>query len=158
MFWRRKKRSTADFAEEIRSHIELEADELKTAGVTDADARIAARKAFGNMTAAAERFYERGRMVWFHDLLQDVRYGVRTMRQNAGFTAAAVLTLALGMGANTAIFSLIDAVLLRSLPVTDPASLYFLNSAGARQVGGSPPYPCFERFRSLTKSDRRAHV
>jgi len=152
VFWRRKKRSTADFAEEIRSHIELEADELKTAGVTDADARIAARKAFGNMTAAAERFYERGRMVWFHDLLQDVRYGVRTMRQNAGFTAAAVLTLALGMGANTAIFSLIDAVLLRSLPVTDPASLYFLNSAGARQVGGSPPYPCFERFRSLTKS------
>ena len=152
MFWRRKKRSTADFAEEIRSHIELEADDLKTGSVTGAEARMAARKAFGNLTTAQERFYERGRMVWFHDLLQDVRYGLRTMRQNAGFTAAAVLTLALGMGANTAIFSLIDAVLLQSLPVKDPASLYFLNNAGAREVGGSPPYPCFERFRSLAKS------
>jgi predicted permease len=56
------------------------------------------------------------------------------------------------MGANTAIFGLIDAVLLRSLPVKDPASLYFLNNGGARDVGGSPPYPCFERFRSLAKS------
>jgi predicted permease len=56
------------------------------------------------------------------------------------------------MGANTAIFSLIDAVLLRSLPVRDPGNLYFLNSAGSREVGGSPPYPCFERFRSQAKS------
>jgi predicted permease len=152
MFWRRKKRSTGDFAEEIRSHIELEADQLKTGSVTGADARTAARKAFGNVTTAEERFYERGRLVWIHDLLQDVRYGLRTMRQNRGFTAAAVLTLALGMGANMAIFSLIDTVLLRSLPVKDPASLYFLRNAGAREVGQSPPYPCFERFRSLAKS------
>jgi len=74
MFWRRKKRSTGDFAEEIRSHIELEADQLNTGsvtgGVTSAQARVTARKAFGNVTAAEERFYERGRMVWFHDLLR----------------------------------------------------------------------------------------
>ncbi len=151
MFWR-KERPAADFNEEVRTHLQLEADELKSEGQSEALARIAARKAFGNVMAAEERFYEKGRLVWFDDLLHDFRYGLRTMRQSSGFTLAVVLTLALGMGANTAIFSLIDAVLLRSLPVKDPASLYFLSNAGAREVGGSPPYPCFERFRSLAKS------
>lgn len=151
MFWRRK-RPAADFNEEVRAHLQLDADELKSDGLAEAEARSAARRAFGNVTAAQERFFEKGRLVWLDDLLHDVRYGLRTMRKSPGFTLTVVLTLALGMGANTAIFGLIDAVLLRSLPVKDPASLYFLNNAGAREVGGSPPYPCFERFRSVAKS------
>jgi predicted permease len=151
MFWRRK-RSVSDFTEEIQTHLQLEADDLKAEGLTDAQALLGARKAFGNVTAAQERFYERTRLVWLDDLGRDLRFGLRMMRRSPAFTAAAVLTLALGMGANTAIFSLMDAVLLRSLHVKDPASLYFLNNAGARGVGGSPPYPCFERFRSQAKS------
>ena len=151
IFWRRK-RPAADFNEEVRAHLQLEADELRSDGLAEAEARAAAQRAFGNRTAAEERFYEKGRLVWFDDLLHDVRYGLRAMRKSPGFTLTVVFTLALGMGANTAIFGLIDAVLLRSLPVKDPASLYFLNNAGAREVGGSPPYPCFERFRSLAKS------
>ena len=151
MFWRRK-RPAEDFAEEVRAHLLLEADELKAQGLPETEAQSAARKAFGNVTGAEERFYERGRLVWLDDLVRDLRYGLRTLRQSPGFTLAVVLTLALGMGANTAIFSLIDAVMLRSLPVEEPSGLYFLNNAGARAVGGAPPYPCFERFRSQSKS------
>jgi hypothetical protein len=145
MFWRRK-RSAADFKEEILAHLELEAGDLRSEGLPEEDARIAARRAFGNMLGVEERFYEMRRLMWFDDLVHDVRYGLRAMRKSPGFTLAVVFTLALGMGANMAIFSLIDALLLRSLPVTDPARLYFLRNAGAREVGDSPPYPCFERW------------
>jgi macrolide transport system ATP-binding/permease protein len=145
--FRRRKRPVEDFAEEVRAHLQLEADELKTAGLTDADARAAARKTFGSVTAATERFYEKDRRAWLDHLRQDLRYSLRAMRRSPGFTVSVILTLALGMGANTAVFSLIDTVLLRSLPVEEPARLYFLQYAGAKGTGLSPPYPCFERFR-----------
>jgi hypothetical protein len=151
MFWR-SKRTPADFAEEVRAHLQLETDDLRAEGLAASAAQSAARKAFGNVTAAHERFHESRRILWLDDLLHDLRYVLRGMGHNPGFTLAAVLTLALGMGANTAIFSLIDVVLLRSLPVRDPGGLYFLDNAGARGAAGSPPYPCFERFRSQARS------
>src|SRR5215813_4351353 len=87
------------------------------------------------------------------DLWQDMRYGIRTLLKNPVMTAIAALSLALGIGANTAIFSLIDAVLLKTLPVERPEQLYFIQNVGTgRPDGGAPPYPCFERFRDQSKS------
>src|SRR5215510_2780107 len=87
------------------------------------------------------------------DLWQDLRFGARMLSKQPGFTLIAVLTLALGIGANTAIFSLIDAVLLKMLPVERPEQLYFIQNVGPRnENGGAPTYPCFERFRGQNQS------
>ena len=82
------------------------------------------------------------------DLWHDLRYGARMLWKHRGVTTVAVLSLALGIGANTAIFSFIDAVLLKMLPVEKPDELVFIQNVGLRRPdGGAPPYPCFERFR-----------
>ena len=86
-------------------------------------------------------------------LIKDIRYGFRMLFKTPGLTAAAVVSLALGIGANTAIFSLIDTVLLKFLPVAQPEQLYFIQNVGARRPdGGAPPYPCFERLRDQNRS------
>src|SRR5262249_58443221 len=78
------------------------------------------------------------------EMFQDLRFGARMLMKSKGFTAVAALSLALGIGANTAIFSLIDAVLLKTLPVERPEQLYFIQNVGrGRPDGGAPPYPCF---------------
>src|SRR5262245_47647082 len=87
------------------------------------------------------------------EMIQDLRYAVRMLLKNRAVTLVAIGSLALGIGANTAIFSLLDAVLLKLLPVERPGELYFIQNVGpSRPGGGAPPYPCFERFRDQNQS------
>ncbi len=119
----RRKRKSSDFRAEIEAHIELERDRLLQQGLSPADAQAAARRAFGNVLQTEERFYESGRWQWWDNFQQEVRFGVRMLVRNPGFTLTVILTLALAIGANTAIFSLVNALLLKSLPYSHPERL-----------------------------------
>src|SRR5258707_14365052 len=105
MFWR--KRSAEDFADEIKAHLELEAEDLKREGFSEDEARWKARREFGNVRAAQERFYLKGRFVWLDSLLQDLRFALRQMHRSPGFAVTAVLTLALGIAANVIVFGVL---------------------------------------------------
>jgi len=125
MFWR-KKRPWSDFAEEVQSHLAHEADQLQETGVRPGNAGTAARLAFGNATSIQEEVYKRSRFWWWDQISGDLRHALRLFWRRPGFSAVVVLTLALGIGANSAIFSVIDAVLLRPLPYRAPNRLAML--------------------------------
>src|SRR5262245_58513817 len=122
-----RRRREDELQAELRFHLEEEADERQAGGLAAPDAARAARLHLGNLTAVQEN--TRAAWSWrlFDEFLQDVRYAYRNMNANRGFTALAVLSLALGIGANTAIYSFMESILQRSLPVADPESLVVLN-------------------------------
>jgi predicted permease len=122
----RRRELDARLDEEVRAHLEELTEEYARDGASPEDARRAARRAFGNVESMKEAHRDRSGLRWIEECVQDLRYGLRGLRRNPGFAAAAIVTLALGIGANTAIFSLLDAVLLRPLPVTRPHELVML--------------------------------
>jgi predicted permease len=126
-------RGDEDFAREIESHLAHEIDRLIAGGVAPETARMLAHKRFGNVTGARERYHESRRLTWLEDTRKDVALALRSLRRNPGFAAAAIVTLALGIGANTAIFSLTDQILLQPLPVPRPHELVMLDSPGMYQ-------------------------
>jgi uncharacterized protein YoaH (UPF0181 family) len=138
-----RRRVYEDLSQEIQDHLHEKIAELMAGGLSKSEATAVARREFGNVTQVQER----SRAVWrwpsIEDFLLDIHYGLRTLRNNPGFTAAAVMVLALGIGANTALFSVVNGVLLRPLPFPHPEQLVTLRESKPNFATGSISYPNF---------------
>jgi hypothetical protein len=122
-WWLQRRHKEEELREELQFHLAEEIEERQANGLSADEATWAARRDLGNATLLREDARRLWSWILLEQLAQDARYGLRGMLKNRMFTGLAALSLALGIGANTAIYSFMDAILLRSLPVADPASL-----------------------------------
>jgi len=143
-----KEKLDAEMDEEMRSHIEMQTQENTESGMKPEEARYAALQQFGWTGSIKETCRDQRGVNWIENLAQDVRYGVRMLRKNPGFTAVAVLTLALGIGANTATFALLNELLFRPLPVRKPFELMalVLVTREGEYSGQIIPYPIYRDY------------
>ena len=151
-------RRDGDLEQELRLHLEMAAEDARRRGLDSADSARAARLRAGGASQAMDALRDQRGLPWLDDLTRDVRHGLRTLRRSPGFTAVALVTLALGIGANTAIFSIVNGVILRPLVYPRPEQLMRLTTqfpmAGSTGVGLSNPE--YVEFREMNRSF--AHV
>ncbi|MCZ2075340.1 MAG: ABC transporter permease [Bryobacterales bacterium] len=150
LFARRRLYARAD--EELQFHLAMREQRLVESGVPAGEAHARALRELGNPTILAEQTLDSWRYSFVDTLIQDVQYGLRTMRRNPGFTLAAILSLSLGIGANTAVFSLMDTVMLRMLPVHNPERLVIFAHRGDGEASTGSNYPLYETLRKQSKS------
>ena len=154
----RRRHWDAERARELQSYIDIETDDNVARGMPFEAARRAAYRKLGNPTLVREEIYQMNTLGWLETLLQDLRYGARLLRLNPAFSAVAIFSLALGVGANTAIFQLIDAVRLRPLPVPAPDTLAEVRIAERRGASGSftgrRPQLTYALWRELSESQQ----
>ena len=155
--WYRRQAREADLQRELADHLELEAEEQRAAGLSPEEGAHAAHRALGNMLQIEEDVRATWGFLWVETLFQDLRFALRILLKSPGFAVVALLTLALGIGANTAIFTLIDGIMLRTLPVSKPAELYRLgdthqccNIGGVQSRWSIFSYPLYEQLRDHT--------
>jgi predicted permease len=142
------RRLDRELAQELESHLQLHIDDNIRAGMAPGEARRHAILGLGGIEQTKERYRDRRGLPVLEHFVQDLRYGLRALRKNPGFAAVAVLTTGLGIGANTAVFTLLNAAILRPLPVHDPDQLVYLQGGGNSYFS----YPLFERLRDRTRA------
>jgi hypothetical protein len=135
----RGSRFDRELEEEMQQHLEWRVRDAIDAGLDEREARTAAARRFGGALQARERSRDAWGLTWLTDLGQDLRYGMRVLRRNPGFAAAAILSLAIGIGGNAAIFSVLDALVFRPLPVADPSRLVLFGTRAAMGFGFGRP-------------------
>jgi predicted permease len=150
LWFRRKKDDDLD--EEVRGHLKMAEQARMERGETPEQARSAALREFGGVELAKETARDTWGWRWIEDFVADVQYGLRTLRKNAGYTAIAVLTLALGIGANTALFSVVNGVLLNPLPYKNPEALVWLAESKPNFATGSISLPNFRDWQHGNRS------
>ena len=146
----RRNRFEDDMRAEMEFHLQARVDDLIAAGWSRSDAERQARMEFGTADAIKDDCRQSRGLRFLDTTVQDVRYAWRMMRKTPGFTAAAIISLALGIGANSAIFTLVEAVMLRTIPITDPDRLFYLAHGTADNPGTSSNYGLFEQYAALT--------